>query len=216
MRNLGFNSGIAVREGEKYDFSCWARRADTAGLALRVRLESDSGEALSDTLNFGVHAGGWQNKDSIIGHNYRGRGTVLSQSEFSFVEGQPRHFKLAVDGRKISAWVDGKLLHDAEDRPLVIEPLYASASLDKKRRAVIVKAVNVLGEPQEAEFDLSAWEPGGQGRTFIITGDPGLENSFEDPEKISPAESAVQIEEGLLSAALPGHSLTIFIIPIKE
>lgn len=113
VRNLGFNRGITVREGEKYDFSCWARGADTAGLALRVRLESDSGEALSDTL-------------------------------------------------------------------------------------------------------LSAWEPDGQGKAFIITGDPAAENSFEEPEKISPAESAVQIEGGLLSAALPGHSLTIFIIPIKE
>lgn len=159
--------------------------------------------------------GGWQNKDSIIGHNYRGRGTVLSQSEFSFVEGQQRHFKLTVEGRKISAWVDSQPLHEVEDRPLVIEPLYASASLDKKGSAVIVKAVNVLDEPQEAEFDLSAWELSGSGRAFTLSGDPAAENSFEAPENICPVESAVQTEDGVLHATLPGHSLTVFVLPIK-
>ncbi len=160
--------------------------------------------------------GGWQNKDSIIGHNYRGRGTVLSQSEFSFVEGQPRRFKLAVEGRKISAWVDGQQLHRAEDKPLVIEPLYASAALDREKSTVIVKAVNVQGEQQNLELDLSAWKPVREGRAVRLTGDPAAENSFEEPERICPAESPIVIESGRLSAALPPYSLTVFEIPIHN
>ncbi|MFF9088796.1 alpha-L-arabinofuranosidase C-terminal domain-containing protein [Streptomyces sp. NPDC014991] len=56
VTNTGYNTGIAVRDGEKYDFSVWAR-ADT-GTTLTVSLQ-DAGGTLATARRITVGKHGW-------------------------------------------------------------------------------------------------------------------------------------------------------------
>ncbi|MFJ4327253.1 alpha-L-arabinofuranosidase C-terminal domain-containing protein [Streptomyces tricolor] len=56
VTNAGYNTGVAVRDGEKYDFSVWARAE--AGSTLTVTLQ-DAGGALADARRIAVKKSGW-------------------------------------------------------------------------------------------------------------------------------------------------------------
>lgn len=56
VTNSGYNTGIAVQDGEKYDFSVWAR-AD-AGTTLTVSLQ-DAGGSLATARRIAVTKSGW-------------------------------------------------------------------------------------------------------------------------------------------------------------
>ncbi|AKN73355.1 alpha-N-arabinofuranosidase [Streptomyces sp. PBH53] len=56
VTNAGYNTGVAVRDGEKYDFSVWARAE--AGSTLAVTLQ-DAGGALADARRIAVKKSGW-------------------------------------------------------------------------------------------------------------------------------------------------------------
>ncbi|MFH8801616.1 alpha-L-arabinofuranosidase C-terminal domain-containing protein [Streptomyces sp. NPDC017936] len=56
VTNAGYNTGIRVERGEKYDFSVWARAA--SGTALTVSLQDADG-ALATARRVAVRAGGW-------------------------------------------------------------------------------------------------------------------------------------------------------------
>ncbi|WP_030344026.1 alpha-L-arabinofuranosidase C-terminal domain-containing protein [Streptomyces sp. NRRL S-1022] len=56
VTNAGYNTGIAVRDGETYDFSVWARAG--AGGALTVTLQ-DSGGTLATARRIAVKKNGW-------------------------------------------------------------------------------------------------------------------------------------------------------------
>ncbi|GAA2197273.1 alpha-L-arabinofuranosidase C-terminal domain-containing protein [Streptomyces bangladeshensis] len=56
VTNAGYNTGVAVRDGEKYDFSVWARAE--AGSTLTVTLQ-DAGGPLADARRIAVKKSGW-------------------------------------------------------------------------------------------------------------------------------------------------------------
>ncbi|MGW2424887.1 alpha-L-arabinofuranosidase C-terminal domain-containing protein [Streptomyces sp. NPDC001709] len=56
VTNSGYNTGIAVQDGKKYDFSVWARAA--AGATLTVTLQ-DSGGTLATAHRIAVKKNGW-------------------------------------------------------------------------------------------------------------------------------------------------------------
>ena len=47
VTNAGYNSGVAVKQGDLYDFSVWARTDATAGTPLTVALQTADGTALA-------------------------------------------------------------------------------------------------------------------------------------------------------------------------
>ena len=55
VSNAGFNRGLALREGRRYDLSLWARRDVAAPLTVTV----ESGESVLGTATLRVEAGGW-------------------------------------------------------------------------------------------------------------------------------------------------------------
>jgi len=56
VTNAGYNTGVQVDEGKRYDFSVWARAA--AGTTLTVTLQ-DAGQALATARKVAVRKGGW-------------------------------------------------------------------------------------------------------------------------------------------------------------
>jgi alpha-L-arabinofuranosidase len=59
LRNLGYHTGIPVREREEYCFSCYARNGGGGARELRLSLESDSGEVYAAAALV-ITGGNWQ------------------------------------------------------------------------------------------------------------------------------------------------------------
>jgi alpha-L-arabinofuranosidase len=57
--NAGYNSGIAVRKGELYDFSVWARSDVAGGTPLTIGLQTADGTALAATKTVTVRGDSW-------------------------------------------------------------------------------------------------------------------------------------------------------------
>jgi alpha-L-arabinofuranosidase len=57
--NAGYNSGINVERGERYDFSVWARTDQAAGTPLEVSLTDPAGRELASKLQLRVRGDGW-------------------------------------------------------------------------------------------------------------------------------------------------------------
>ncbi|MDX8051761.1 alpha-L-arabinofuranosidase C-terminal domain-containing protein [Lentzea sp. BCCO 10_0798] len=56
--NSGYNSGISVRSGQRYDFSVWAR-TDQASTPLTATITDPAGAALGDPVQVQVRGDGW-------------------------------------------------------------------------------------------------------------------------------------------------------------
>ncbi|MFT7838474.1 alpha-L-arabinofuranosidase C-terminal domain-containing protein [Saccharothrix sp. BKS2] len=57
--NAGYNSGINVEKGKRYDFSVWARTDQATGTPLEVGLTDPAGEDLAAQLRLRVRGDGW-------------------------------------------------------------------------------------------------------------------------------------------------------------
>lgn len=63
VTNAGYNTGVHVEEGEKYDFSVWARAE--AGTALTVSLQDADG-TLATARRVAVRTGGWAKYRAVL------------------------------------------------------------------------------------------------------------------------------------------------------
>ncbi|MBT8225594.1 MAG: alpha-N-arabinofuranosidase, partial [Dactylosporangium sp.] len=59
VTNAGYDSGIALRAGARYDFSVWARSAAPSGTPLTVALHTAAGEPLAESLSLTVRGDTW-------------------------------------------------------------------------------------------------------------------------------------------------------------
>ncbi|MNZ53550.1 Extracellular exo-alpha-L-arabinofuranosidase precursor [compost metagenome] len=172
-------------------------------------------------INFGVkdhkqlltwEISGWQNQDSMITSTIGGRTSCLTQSLFTVQEGVEYELALEVSGRRVRTYINGKLINETEDKPLIIEPLYYSASIEHETGDTIVKVVNVQDSMVAAKIELD----GGPQRSidaevFELSGYAlDEENSFEAPERIVPKESSIAVEGGSFAYEFPQHSITVF------
>ena len=57
--NSGYNTGVNVERGKRYDFSVWARTDQAAGTPLRVGLTDPAGKDLARPLEVRVEGDGW-------------------------------------------------------------------------------------------------------------------------------------------------------------
>jgi alpha-L-arabinofuranosidase len=58
--NAGYNTGIAVTAGKRYDFSVWARSAEPGGTVLSVRLGDAAGAELAAPLRIRIRGDQWR------------------------------------------------------------------------------------------------------------------------------------------------------------
>jgi len=156
--------------------------------------------------------GGWQNQDSIVTANAYGRGALLTQSAFNVDTNKEYRLDLEVNGRHIRTYIDGKLINDAVDKPLVIEHLYYSASIESVTGDIIIKVVNVQEVPVTALLVLEGIEQVTvTGSIFEMSGfNLDDENSFKYPKLVSPKQKDINIDEKEFSYEFPKSSITIF------
>ena len=89
--------------------------------------------------------------------------------------------------------------------------LFASATHDDVRGEVIVKLVNADGAPAVVELNLAgANKVSAKAKLVVLTGaSPHDENSFDQPSKVAPVESEVEISSSRFTQTLPANSLTV-------
>lgn len=95
------------------------------------------------------------------------------------------------------------------------EKVYASVTRDLQAGELILKLVNGGPSPLTMRLSLEGapW-PAGDARVMTLAGSPGDENSFAEPEKISPKSSLVALRGPEFSHVFPAHSLTVLRVKI--
>lgn len=155
--------------------------------------------------------GGWQNLDSMLSEIKSGRSSCLTQSEFSVEPGRTYHLKLVVKDAHIQGYVNGILLNETIVKPVVLEPLYVTASVEKCSGDIILKVVNLQKEDVTAEVDLTDKKAAIHEGKIYYMGGFGLEaqNSFAAPRQVAPAVEMKKIDGNLFQYTFPKESLTV-------
>ncbi|MGO4770484.1 alpha-L-arabinofuranosidase C-terminal domain-containing protein [Flavobacterium sp. W22_SRS_FK3] len=104
-----------------------------------------------------------------------------------------------------------------DEKPLTGQnDLYASAVKDINTKEVIVKLVNTAAKAQDITIDLKGGKLASKGSVLLLTS-PNLqdENTFAEPKKISPKESAYKLKGENAELNLPAYSVTVLKLKIK-
>lgn len=89
--------------------------------------------------------------------------------------------------------------------------LYASTTRDEGRGEIIVKLVNGDDAPAQIKLNLS-----GEGRMTVLTGaNRADENTFTEPKKVSPKDSAISLSKET-PITLPANSLVVLRVSAKK
>jgi len=161
--------------------------------------------------------GAWQNLDMAVTEDINGRGACLAQYTFSVEQGRVYELELKVDGRNIRTFVDGVQYHNVYLKPVLVEPLYTSASM-KDDGTMILKAVNLSDSAKEVDICLCGVEEGRRNGKLIRMSGYQLEdeNSFEEPEKVTPKTLDFVLEGNETVLKVPAHSVNIVVIDKEE
>lgn len=83
IMNLGYNTGIPVKQGEKYKFSFYARRDFNFDKPVKIRLESAEG-AVYGEVKIAVNSSKWTKYEAVItaeSTDYSGRLVIVTDAE---------------------------------------------------------------------------------------------------------------------------------------
>ena len=156
--------------------------------------------------------GGWGNRR----HGIEAPGI---DEESSRVDGQIEtgrwyDIKVELKGGSIRCYLDGKLVHDVQAKPM--KALYASSTLSADGREVILKVVNTAASERAAEIRLDGLKAVGKGaKGWALTSAEAMdENSLDAPKKVAPAELKLDVASPLFTHAFPGNSVTVLRLPV--
>lgn len=100
---------------------------------------------------------------------------------------------------------------------LQVRHLYASATRDNRTGEIIVKVVNPVGEPVNAQIRLAGAQVTSSARAIVLAG-PALtdENSFETPRKVSAVREAVSGAGASFHDTFRPYSVTVLRLAAKR
>ena len=156
--------------------------------------------------------GGWGNTGDAIEY-----GNPLDSKPNSIQAGIWYDIKLAVTGKNVKCWLNGRLVHDLNlDGTTKLTSLYSVAATDASTGDLIVKVVNVNSDPLTTEVNLNGAQLTGQGTACVLTSEYATdENSLAEPTKVSPKTEAIQFTGSSLKRTFPGNSFTVLRLKTK-
>lgn len=161
--------------------------------------------------------GGWGNRWHAIERCLGGSKTIVGDRVQGGVEvGKWYDIQVEVKGNRIRCYLDGKLIHDVEERGLM--PLHASATMVKATNEVIVKVVNTSDSRLRVSIALNGVKRLKRTAKLItLTGNsPDEENSFSQPRRIAPVERELTNVANPLYCTLAPYSLTVMRLQVDE
>ncbi len=174
------------------------------------------GRASLWTLENALHVAQYQN----LLHRYCETVEIANRSNLtnSFCSGiiQTDNCRLFKTPAYYTQWLYANL---GGDRPLRVEGggpgLDVSATLETKSGSAVVFVVNLGLQDVKTTLDVSSFgTTNGQATLWTLSdtrhaGQPGVFNSFEDPERVSPTKSTVMTQAGRVEHTFPALSLTV-------
>ena len=112
-------------------------------------------------------------------------------------------------GPQIRQLISGELSPDLAVTTGVVQVLSGPDTL--------LKVANVSADPQPATIKLAglAASPSAATVTTLTSASPDDENSLENPTKVSPKTSQIDVHDGALSYTFPANSVTVLRVPSK-
>jgi alpha-L-arabinofuranosidase len=150
--------------------------------------------------------GGWGNTEHAIEFNQNSIGRHVPGS----VEANRWYeVKVALQGSRISCYLDGKLIHD--ETVTTPQRFFASAGRDEPGGNVIIKAINAADEPVSATINIAGTKHIAFGANLIeLRSDRGSDNnSLENPKTVTPVSSVISISGNSIAHEFPPYSLSI-------
>ena len=152
------------------------------------------------------NVGGWGNREHAIEFNQSSVGEhVRGQLEVN----RWYDVKVELSGRHIRCYLDGKLIHDVS-APLASH-LFVTTGRDQTAGELVVKAINVSPDPISANLNIAGvTRMGAKARAILLTSDQLSDNnSLEEPRKVIPVASEIEVPGPRFTREFPAHSLTV-------
>jgi alpha-L-arabinofuranosidase len=154
--------------------------------------------------------GGWGNARHAIEVAMGGSKSIMGNEVGSKIEtGRWYDIRIECKGRAVKCFLDGKRVHDATYPPPP-SPLYAVAGRAGQGE-VILKVVNVSGEPQETAIELAGAKKVAPAGTAIVlkSADPQDENMLDQPTKVAPVTEKLEGAAAAFKRTFPPWSVTV-------
>lgn len=151
--------------------------------------------------------GGWLNTKHAIEKSSGGAQTIVGNEVPARIEtGKWYDVRIEVQGPRIRRYLDGKLIHDVEDRGT---PELAAVA-GRRGDEIIVKVVNASNTAKALQLDLKGAGPlAPKAEAWGLSGGPEEENSLDRPERIRPRPVVLPRGEASFPHTFPPHSVTV-------
>lgn len=167
---------------------------------------------------FWWNIGGWGNTQHAIEKAVNGsRSVVTSKAAAPIKTGQEYDIKIVIEGRQIRCYLDGVLIHDYNDGPGKIDPLFYVVTQEQATGDVIVKAVNPHPSPMQTRIEIAGVKEIATDGVMTTLTAKSLDatNSFMTPENVVPMETTVTGFGTDFEYTFAGYSLTILRLQTK-
>jgi len=155
--------------------------------------------------------GGWGDTE----HSLQGGDLAEGRVRGAIETGRWYDIRIELRGGQVKAYLDGKLVHEAENKP--VPALYAAAGRDTAANELVLQLANPFSEPMAIAVKLKgARKLGSKARTITLAnGNPEMENSFDKPDAVAPLAGEFSGITPEFSYILSPYSLTTMRIPEK-
>jgi alpha-L-arabinofuranosidase len=157
------------------------------------------------------NVGGWNNTRSALQSQTNGERNEFGNTDTKVETGRWYDVRIEVKGRQIRAFLDNKLIVQANDEPATPgQSIYGSASRDMKTGDIILKVVNLSDAPQSIQIDLQGApriKPSASG--MVLSGQPNDVNSIEEPTKVAPKKLTFANAASNFNREFPANSVSV-------
>lgn len=165
---------------------------------------------VDDNNYYWWNLGGWGNTRHGLEKSVGGSKSGIGNDVTGSIEtGRWYNIKIEVEGSRIRCYLDGKLIHDIQDRGA--SPLHAVAGRAANGE-VVLKVVNAGDEAQTTEIEMAgARRIAPQATAIVLQGKSAdEENSLDQPIRIAPITSTISGLGARTRHTFPPYSLTIW------
>ena len=163
-----------------------------------------------DEKNFDwLNLGGWGNTQTSVESTTEGGRNKLDGAQADRYEtGRWYDIRVDVDGKDITAFVDGKQVYKGRKKSAKLHGVYQNSTLDEQSNTLYTKIVNLCDAGTTGSIELSngSAETSQLVRLAGMTGDD--ENTMQFPDNIVPRPAKISVEDS-------GRRLTFHVAPFS-
>lgn len=209
QRNRGGDGRLLIGNQGWSDYTLSLKARKTAGDEgfMVIFRNSDGGSYLVWNI------GGWRNTEHGIQAHLASHSTdtnVVTRVPGTIEEGRWYDVKIELANAKVKCYLDGELIHDVEIPAPALARIYGTASLDRQSGDIILKVVNVDGDPAKTQINLAGTSAAiFEGEAIVLSGEPEAVNTIDNPSKLKPHRTDIKNFRPQQLHEFPPHSLTV-------